>query len=181
MEQPPDFEFADRQKYVLRLRKTIYGLKQSSRKWYEKLTAALATLGFAALEKDHAVYRLVTGSDIIILAIHVDDCTITGSSPSLIIKIQDRIGQLFKITLLGPISWLLGMEIIRDRAARTISINQTLYIDSVLQRFNMEDCKPSAIPMDPNVQLSRDQCPTDALEIAEIQRHPYRGVVGSLI
>ncbi len=32
MEQPPDFEFADRRQYVLRLRKTIYSLKQSSRK-----------------------------------------------------------------------------------------------------------------------------------------------------
>ncbi len=181
MEQPSGFEFADCQKFVLCLRKTIYGLKQSSRKWYKKLTAALGTLGFKPLKKDHTVYCLVRGPDIIILAIHVDDCTITGSSSSLINNTQDCIAQLFKITLLGPISWLLGLEIIRNRAAHTISLNQTSYINSVLQRFNMEACKPSAIPMNPNVQLSRNQCPTDALEIAEMQQHPYRGVVESLI
>jgi hypothetical protein len=57
-----------------------------------------------------------------------------------------------KVTVLGPISWLLGLEIIRDRANRGISINQTSYIDSVLQDFNMEACKPAAVPLDPNVR-----------------------------
>lgn len=146
MEQPPDHEFANRRDYVLRLRKTIYGLKQSSRKWYEKLTASLATLGFAPLATDYAVFRLISGADIIILAIHVDDCTITGSSPLLIDSIQTRIGELFQITRLGDISWLLGMEITRDRARRTLSINQTSYIDSLMQRFGMENAKPTAVP-----------------------------------
>ncbi len=115
MEQPSDFEFTNQHQYVLCLHKTIDSLKQSSHKWYEKLTVALATLSFTALKKDHAVFRLVTGADIIILAIHVDDCTITGSSPTLIIEIHKHIAQLFKITLLEPISWLLGMEIIRNK------------------------------------------------------------------
>ncbi len=73
------------------------------------------------------------------------------------------------------------MEIIRNRQTRSISINQISYIDSVLQCFNMEDYKPAAISMDSNVQLSRNQCPTNALKITDMQRHPYRGVVGSLI
>ncbi len=92
MKQPPDFELVDWHQYVLCLRKTMYGLKQSARKWYKKLTTTLATLKFTTLEKDHVVYRLVTGLDIIILAIHIDDCTITGSSSALIIQIQDQIG-----------------------------------------------------------------------------------------
>ncbi len=73
MEQPPDHKFADRHKFVLRLRKTIYGLKQSSRKWYEKLTGALRSLGFSPLEKDHGVFQLATERELIILAIHIDD------------------------------------------------------------------------------------------------------------
>jgi hypothetical protein len=62
--------------------------------------------------------------------VHVDDCVITGSSPSLILDTEDRIAKLFKVTSLGPISWLLGLEIIRDRANRSISINQTSYIST---------------------------------------------------
>jgi hypothetical protein len=91
-------------KYVLRLHKTIYGLKQSSRKWYENLTTALATLGFTPLETDHAIFKFVQDDNIIILAVHVDDCVIIGSSPSLILDMQDHITQLFKVTFLGPIS-----------------------------------------------------------------------------
>ncbi len=119
--------------------------------------------------------------DIIILAIHINNCTITDSSPTLITKTQECIGQSFKITLLGPISWLLGIEIICDRASRFISINQMSHINSVLQRFNMEDCKPAAVPMDPNVQLSCNQYLINASEIVHMQRYPYRAVVRSLI
>jgi hypothetical protein len=142
----------------------------------ERLTAALATLDFTPLETDHAVFKFVQDDHIIILAVHVDDCVITGSSPSLILDTEDRIAKLFKVTFLGPISWLFGLEIIRDRANRSISI-----IDSVLQRFNMEACKPAAVPMDTNIQLTRDQCPTDPQEIADMQRHSYWALFGSLI
>ncbi len=98
---------------------------------------AFGTLGFKPLEKDYTGYCLVHGPDIIILAIYVNDCTITGSSSSLINNTQDHIAQLFKITLLGPISWLLELEIICNRTACTILLNQTSYINSVLQCFNM--------------------------------------------
>ncbi len=159
MEQPPDHEFADWHKFVLWLCKTIYGLKQSSQKWYEKLTGALRSLGFSPLEKDHGVFRLATEGELIILAIHVDDCTITGSSTLLIKEIQARISELFKVTLLRPINWLLGMEITWNHIKRTISLSQESYIDSVLQRFNITDCKSAATPMDPNIQLSWDHHP----------------------
>jgi len=57
------------------------------------------------------------------MAIHVDNSTIIGSSSSLIDEIQEEIGCIFKITLLGPISWLLGMEVTRDKKNHTLSIN----------------------------------------------------------
>jgi hypothetical protein len=58
MEQAPHYTNGNAQD-VIRLQRTIYGLKQSSRKWYEKLTSSLATLGIHPLHSDHAVYRLV--------------------------------------------------------------------------------------------------------------------------
>ncbi len=119
IKQSLDLQFAYPKKFILCLCKTIYSLKQSSRKWYKKLTAAFATLDFTPLKKDHTVFRLVQDVDIIILAIHVDNCTITGSSP-FIMAMQDCIGQLFKIMLLGPIDWLLGLEIIRDQTTQSI-------------------------------------------------------------
>jgi hypothetical protein len=93
MEQPPDFETADRTKFVLRLWKTIYGLKQSARKWYQLLTKNLAELGFRVLVTDNMVYIKTEGSHITILAIHVDDTTITSSSPQLITHYQQEVAQ----------------------------------------------------------------------------------------
>ena len=115
------------------------------------------------------------------MTIHVDDSTITGSSPSLINDIQEEIGRIFKITLLGPISWLLGMEVTCDRESHTLTLSQKTYIDSLLRKFNMEKCKPASTPLDPSIQLSRDQCPTTPEETAEMKKFPYRELIGGLI
>jgi hypothetical protein len=113
--------------------------------------------------------------------VHVDDCTITGSSADLLQEYKTRIGSIFKMTDLGPVSWLLGIEIKRNRDERTISLSQQSYIASILQRFNFTDAKPLAMPMDPNVQLSTDHCPTSVRDIALMKQVPYREAVGSLM
>jgi hypothetical protein len=88
---------------------------------------------------------------------------------------------MFKITMLGPISWLLGMEVNRNRKKGTLALSQTTYIDSLLRKFNMTDCKSVSVPLDPTVQLTRDQCPTTAEDIQDMQGVPYRELTGGLI
>jgi hypothetical protein len=123
MEQAPHYTNGN-PRDVIRLHRTIYGLKQSSRKWYEKLTSSLSTLGIYPLRSDHAVYRLIRSNHLVLLAIHIDDSTITGNSPALIDEIQEDIGRIFKITMLGPINWLLGMEVTRNREKGTLALSQ---------------------------------------------------------
>jgi hypothetical protein len=180
MEQPPDHPVDDPDRFVVKLHKSIYGLKQAGKKWYDSLSRSLADIGFQKSEADPAVFYAHAGGDVVILAIHVDDCTITSSSVSLQEVFKARIGTKFKLTDLGAISWLLGFTITRDRAARTISLSQHAYISTILRRFNFEDCKPLAMPMDPNTQLTKEQCPTTVEEIAEMKVVPYREAVGSL-
>ena len=115
------------------------------------------------------------------MAIHVDDSTITGSSSSLIDKIQEEIGHIFKITLLGPISWLLRMEVTHDKENHTLTLSQKTYTNSLLQKFNMENCKPASTPLDPSIQLNRDQCPTTPEKITEMKKFPYQELIGELI
>ena len=118
---------------------------------------------------------------LVILAIHVDDCTITGTSQTLLDANKVLINARYAMTDLGPISWLLGIQVTRDREKRTITLCQQSYIDSILARFNFSDAKPLAIPMDPNISFSKDQCPTTADEIARMRRIPYREAIGSLM
>jgi len=112
---------------------------------------------------------------------HVDDCTVTGSSPSLIKAFKDEIKARYKISDLGPINWLLGMKVMRDRDARTIALSQTTYVDAILTKYNFSNLKPLSIPMDPNIQLSCNQAPSSPTEAARMKHIPYRAAVGSLM
>jgi hypothetical protein len=99
----------------------------------------------------------------------------------LINTIQEEIAQIFKIMMLGSISWLLGMEVNRDRKRGTLALSQVTYIDSLLRKFNMADCKSVSVPLDPMVQLSREQCPTTPEVTAEMENIPYRTLIGGLV
>jgi hypothetical protein len=180
MEQPPDHETMDRHTYVCRLLKAIYGLKQASRRWYQTLSCGLAEVGFTKSQSDPAVFFKRTGAELAVLAIHVDDSTLAGTSQDFLIQIKDDISKKFKLTNLGPILWLLGIAITRDEANRTLSLSQQAYIESILRRYNFTDCKPLSMPMDPNSQLTKDQSPKTIAEASKMKNVPYRKAIGLL-
>ena len=97
MEQPPHHEMADHSHYVIKLCKSLYSLKQARRKWYDTLCEVLIDISFQRSAADPAVFFIHTGNDIAILFIYVDDMTMTGSSPSLIDKLEHQIGETFEI------------------------------------------------------------------------------------
>ena len=81
----------------------------------------------------------------------------------------------------GDIHWLLGIEIIRDKNAKTISWSQRSYIKSILERFNMENSSTLSMPLDPSLILSTADSPKTAEEIARMVHVPFREAVGSLL
>ena len=99
----------------MRLRKSLYGLKQAGRKWYEALVRALVDLGFCITQVDPGVFYLQMEIHIIILVIHVDDCVITGSCARLIATYKVKFNSHYALTDLGPVSWLLGIKVTRNR------------------------------------------------------------------
>ena len=123
MEQPPHHEVADRSHYVVKLRKSLYGLKQAGRKWYNTLCGVLIDIEFQKSAANPAVFYVCVEGDIVILFIHMDDTMMTRSSPSLIDKFEQQIGETFEITHLGPVSWLLGLAIGRNHSNRTLTIS----------------------------------------------------------
>ena len=133
MEQLPGYEESDLQKYCVKLYKSLYGLKQAGRKWYEIMCPMLTEMGFKKCEADQAVFYIHTGKDILILAIHVNDCTMTGSSDDLIQSYKLKIKSKYDLTDFGPIHWLLSMKITQDHENRTISLSQSSYIDSLIR------------------------------------------------
>jgi len=116
MQQPPGYHEPDSPHLVCQLRKTLYGLKQSGRRWYQKLVDIMLThLGFQQCNVDQAVFFHRQGQAIIIVLVHVDDCTIAATSIVLITDFKVQIARHVKIINLSELHWLLGIEIKHDR------------------------------------------------------------------
>ena len=82
---------------------------------------------------------------------------------------------------LGEIHWLLNLKIDRDKTCGTINISQEAYINNILARFNLQDAKLYLSPLDPNVKLSKDQCPATDDKTKMMEKVPYRQAIGSLM
>ena len=182
LRHPPGYMAPDAGKRVLRLQKALYGLKQAGRRWYQTFTAILVELGFTQCSVDQAVYHKsdAAARELMVLAVHVDDCTIAASERKLVDDFKARLSKHVEVTDLGELHWMLGIEVKRDREAGTIHLSQRSYIDSILHRFNFADLKPLSTPMDVQAKLTSEQAPSTAAEFAAMRNIPYREAVGAL-
>jgi hypothetical protein len=82
---------------------------------------------------------------------------------------------------IGASNFILGMEIKRDRKKRKPWLNQRKYVEIILQRFNMQECKPVMVPILVGVKLSADQCPKTHEEEEDMSHVPYASAFSSLM
>ena len=131
---------------------------------------------------DQAVYyKAATASGgVIIVAVHVDDCTIAASEPCLVDDFKAGLSKHVEVTDLGELHWMLGIEVKRNRAAGTVHLLQRAYIDSILHRFNFNDLKPLSTPMDVQAKLMSEQAPASTAEFAAMRDIPYHEAVSAL-
>ena len=180
MKQPPGYPVSPNSSDVLLLLKTLYGLKQAGRHWYQKLVEIMEALGFKRCDVDQAVFYCKKGSTLIIVLVHIDDCTITGTSITLIHRFKIEIAKYVSITDLGELHWILGMEVKHIRENHTIYLSQKSYIESMLRRYSFEDLKPVSLPMETSIQLTSAQSPSTMQEIAHMCNIPYQEAVDRL-
>ena len=180
MQSPPGYNVPGKNT-VKQLRKSLYRLKQAGRRWYDTLSRALADLGFRVTEADPGVFKACILNHTLILAIHVDDCILTGVSKKLIEVYKEKINSRYALTDLGPVHWLLGINIVRDRKKRTVTLSQHAYINSILKKFSLAGAKPYATPIVPGASYSQNDSPTSPAEEVRMKNTPYREAIGSLM
>ena len=159
MRQAKGYEVPGKEHYVCLLKHAIYGLKQAGREWYEMLCRIMFKLNFKQCRVEHAVFYKYEGDEALLVAADVDDMTITGSTRDTIQRFKEGLSGKVKIKDLGDLRWMLGIEVERDREARTISFSQRTYISKILDRFGLQDAHPLSTPLDPHHKLSLAQCP----------------------
>ncbi len=171
----------DPKRWVVRLLKGLYSIKQGPCLWALKLHSVLTTLGFQRNDCDYSVYVYQPDGVKVFMPVYVDDLLIASNSKATIQQIKKDLASHFTIHDHGPVQSILGIKVMCDRSARTISLSQPGYIKSIIEDFNMSDCNPSATPMEQNIQLSKTMCPTSPEEQAEMKKVPYRELVGKLL
>ena len=103
-----------------RLKKSIYGLKQASRQWYLKFDQTIRNFGFKENVEDNCVYAKFKNKKFIFLVLYVDDILLASSNVSLLLETKKFLSLKFDMKDIGEASFVLGIEIHRDRIKRGI-------------------------------------------------------------
>ena len=174
MEQPEGYQVTgnDGQRLYCHLRKSLYGLKQSGRLWNDVLKAQLTAYGFKQSQLDTCLYMYEGGARVARVAVFVDDLIIASNDLSLMDEIKSMLHQKFKMTDLGQLSWFLGIEF--ERGPDFCSLNQSQYLENLLKKHGMSECKPVSTPCIEKPDFDDD-------ELTDVPNELYRSIVGSLV
>jgi len=163
------------------LLKALYGLKQARCKWYYMLHMAITDLGFWVTRADPRVFIMHIKRHMLVLVVHVDDCTMTESSPKLIAVYKGKLHKQYALTDLRPMSWLLSIQVTCDCKMWAILLLQEAYIKMIIACFVLANAKPYSTPMVLSTSYSKDDSPASANNAAWMHKVPYCEVIGSLM
>lgn len=182
MEQPQGFAQNRNKRFVCKLRKSLYGLRQSPRQWYKKFDSFMVGQNFTRSKYDHCVYFKKLENDMfIILVLDVDDMLVASKSMFEINRLKAQLARAFDMKDLGAANQILGMQIHRDGKNGKLWLSQKKYVEKILQRLNMNKVKPSNIRLASHFKLSSGLSPSSDEEKQYMSRVPYANVVGSLM
>nr|GEY67697.1 putative ribonuclease H-like domain-containing protein [Tanacetum cinerariifolium] len=155
MEAPSGFSENFKPGEVCRLKKSLYGLKQSPRAWFGRFTMVMKKYGFKHSNSDHTLFLKRRGNLITCLIIYVDDMIITGNDKEEIAKLRKSLFTEFEMKDLGKLKYFLGIEVLRSK--RGIFMCQKNYILDLLAETGMVDCKPADTLMIMNRKLYMEE------------------------
>jgi hypothetical protein len=158
---------------VCKLQKSLYGLKQASRKWYEKLTALLVREGYTQSTSDYSLFTLQRDHQFTALLVYVDDIILAGNSMAEFDRIKAVLDTAFKIKNLGQLKYFLGLEVAHSKEGITIS--QRKYCLDLLKDSGLLGCKPANTPLDTSIKL-HSSSGTPYTDVST-----YRRMVGKLL
>jgi len=129
MSQSMGFKTAGKENTVGKLKKSLYGLKQSPKQWYKHFDSFIRGKRYTRSQYDPCVYySKLPGGEYIYLLLYVNDMIIASKSRSAIDKLKKNLSFEFEIKDLGEAKKVLGMEIERDRRSGKVSLTQKVYL-----------------------------------------------------
>lgn len=170
MQQPEGYVEEGNEHLVCKLKKSLYGLKQSPRCWNKTFKDFMESIGFISCEADPCVF--IRGSTIV--AVYVDDLILITNEEKEMDSVKKSLANRFKMKDMGDIHYLLGVSI--EHSAEGLKLNQEQYIQKMLSKFEMAECNPVATPADCNVKLEKHDGISNSVDATK-----YQSMVGSLL
>ena len=163
---------------VMRLMKSLYGLRRSPGNWFNTIGDSLKDIGFTATASDLFLYIFGSDNNLRVLAMYVIDLLLLGGDTTLLkdkkIQLMDRLA----MTDMGDVSMVLGMKITRERGTKPLTISQGHYAKSVLARLSMAECNPvGTTGAEAELVLKHP----DMIRLDSTGIQPYQAITGSLM
>jgi hypothetical protein len=162
--------------YVLRARKSLYGLKQAARDWNLLAREFLLEIGFTQSLADPCLYTHTKRR--IILLLYVDDIPAAAKKTSDLDWFYSKLSTRFNAKDLGGISKILGIRVTRNRKARELFIDQEYYLRTVLDRFGFKEPphKTKWVPLN-----GYDKIRPASEQDVQIDETEYQQAIGSVM
>jgi hypothetical protein len=174
MDFPPGFSTSSESGKVCRLRKSLYGLKQSPRAWFGRFTHSMRKYGYHQSQSDHTLFlKHSNEGKVTALIVYVDDIVVTGNDIMEMGKLKTYLAKEFEIKDLGTLRYFLGIEVARSKEG--IFVSQRKYVLDLLVETGMLACKPIDTPIEQNHRLGED------VDDTPVDRERYQKLVGKLI
>ena len=171
IDQPEGYEEKG-EDLVCKLEKSLYGLKQSGRNWNRILHDCLTENNFTQNLADHCVYAKETEEGKVIIIIWVDDLIIAASNEKILKEVKGMLSAKFKMKDLGRLKHFLGIDF--NQSDGCVKMSQEKYVNKILERFDMQNCRPRETPCDQKLDYTENAVKMDDVRM-------YREAVGSLI
>ncbi|KAG7543347.1 Reverse transcriptase RNA-dependent DNA polymerase [Arabidopsis thaliana x Arabidopsis arenosa] len=176
MKPPPGLEDHNALGKVFKLKKAIYGLKQSPRAWYHKLSTTLLERGFKKSEADNTLFTLPSKEGIVVILVYVDDIIISGNDKVGIQETKTFLKSVFDIKDLGELKYFLGIEVCRSKEG--LFLSQRKYTLDLLSQVGKLGAKPAKTPLEDDYKANR-KGELDNKPFEDVTQ--YRRLVGKLI
>ena len=174
MDLPPGCMVPERQKQkVCKLKKSLYGLKQSPRAWFGRFTKSMTTFGYKQSNSDYTLFLKKRHGKITALIVYVDDMIVTSKDLEEMKALKHYLSKEFEMKDLGPLKYFLGIEI--SRSSKGIFLSQRKYAVDLLHETGMSACQPADTPMEEGLKL--------CIETSQVpvERGRYQRLVGRLM
>ncbi|CAH2090566.1 unnamed protein product [Euphydryas editha] len=160
--------------YVCKLNKALYGLKQAARCWFQVFEQFIKDKGFQNSLVDRCIYILDNGNinKNVYLVLYVDDLVIACGDIIIMNEVKNYLMTKFQMTDSLDIKLFLGIKVTREND--NITLDQSSYIKSILNKYGMQDCKPISTPLETKLNY-------EALNSDIVCNAPCRNLIGNLM